>query len=198
MPQANISSFIQPPTLITPRLTLRAIESADRDGCTLAIAESWDFWMPWFPAQSMTASPAEQFEKRLAGSIAGWASGTSYALAAFDQTGRYIGDCSINGVIRGAFQTANIGWALRASAQGQGFAFEMVRATLDWAFASSPNGAELHRLQAFVQPDNARSIALTTRLGFRQEGIAKAAILLQGEWQDYLMFAKLAREHIGM
>jgi RimJ/RimL family protein N-acetyltransferase len=59
-----------------------------------------------------------------------------------------------------------VGYTLLPEARGQGYAIEAVRAAFDWA--TSVHG--IHRFRASVAPDNARSLNLITKLGFRQIG----------------------------
>lgn len=59
-----------------------------------------------------------------------------------------------------------VGYTLLPEARGQGYAIEAVRAAFDWA--TSAHG--IHRFRASVAPDNARSLNLIGKLGFRQTG----------------------------
>ncbi len=68
-----------------------------------------------------------------------------------------------------------IGYLLSAAATGQGYAAEAVSALIDLLFAE---GAR--RVFADTDPDNARSIALLTGLGFQREG------LLRAEWETHI------------
>ena len=52
----------------------------------------------------------------------------------------------------------------------------------------------LHRIEAACIPDNAPSIALLERNGFRREGFARAYLKINGAWRDHLLFALLEGE----
>lgn len=47
----------------------------------------------------------------------------------------------------------------------------------------------LHRLEANIQPTNARSIALVKRLGFRLEGYSRRYRKISGRWRDHERWA---------
>jgi ribosomal-protein-alanine N-acetyltransferase len=52
----------------------------------------------------------------------------------------------------------------------------------------------LHRVEANIQPHNARSIALVRRLGFRLEGYSPQYLQIQGAWADHERWALRADE----
>lgn len=62
-----------------------------------------------------------------------------------------------------------LGFFLRASAEGKGLAFEAARAARDWGFEMG-----LPSLVSYVDPENARSAALAGRLGARRDVRAEA------------------------
>jgi ribosomal-protein-alanine N-acetyltransferase len=52
----------------------------------------------------------------------------------------------------------------------------------------------LHRIEAACLTANEASKALLERVGFRQEGLARRYLLINGVWSDHLLFALLADE----
>jgi ribosomal-protein-alanine N-acetyltransferase len=70
---------------------------------------------------------------------------------------------------------------------------EAVRLALDLAFG--PIG--LHRVQAAIMPNNAPSLALARRMGFREEGFAVRYLKIAGRWRDHRIFALTAEEWRG-
>jgi ribosomal-protein-alanine N-acetyltransferase len=84
------------------------------------------------------------------------------------ECGALVGFVNINSIIGGAFQSGYLGYAGFASHAGRGLMTAGVRAVIETAFAD----LGLHRLEANIQPGNARSIALVRRLGFRREGFS--------------------------
>ncbi|MDX6248151.1 MAG: hypothetical protein QOF10_1511 [Kribbellaceae bacterium] len=74
-----------------------------------------------------------------------------------------------------------------AAYQGNGYATEAVRGLLDHLFVER----NLHRVAAECDARNASSARLLERVGFRQEGLRRAATWFKGEWTDDLVFGLL-------
>lgn len=79
------------------------------------------------------------------------------------QTGVAIGMCGL--IKRKALDDADLGFAFLSEFRGQGYAFEAAAAVMTFAH----HALALQRVVAIVSPDNARSISLLERLGFRYE-----------------------------
>ena len=71
-----------------------------------------------------------------------------------------------------------------------GLMTEAVRLTVSYAFAE----LGLHRLEANIQPENANSIALVERAGFRKEGFSPHYLKIDGIWRDHERWAVLSDE----
>ena len=52
----------------------------------------------------------------------------------------------------------------------------------------------LHRLEATVRPENAPSLRVLAKLGFREEGLFRRYLDVDGAWRDHLCFAMTVEE----
>jgi len=87
-------------------------------------------------------------------------------------------------------RTAEIGWLVGPRFQGRGYARESAELLLDLAFGE----LGLHRVFAELDPRNAASVAVCTRLGMRYEARHLEHMWLKGEWSDTGIYAILERE----
>jgi ribosomal-protein-alanine N-acetyltransferase len=99
--------------------------------------------------------------------------------------GGLVGFVNINSIVRGAFQSGYLGYGGFASHAGRGLMTAGVGAVVSTGFGD----LSLHRLEANIQPDNARSIALVRRLGFRREGYSPHFLMVDGQWRDHERWA---------
>jgi [ribosomal protein S5]-alanine N-acetyltransferase len=94
--------------------------------------------------------------------------------------------------VRRVFQNAHLGYAVTEAANGRGYATEAVQEATRIAFEE----LGLHRVQAAVIPRNDASIRVLEKAGFRREGFAERYLLINGAWEDHLVFA-VTREGYG-
>ena len=76
-----------------------------------------------------------------------------------------VGVVNLSHIVMGALRSAYLGYYAFAPNAGQGLMSEGLQAVCRHAFQV----LKLHRVEANIQPDNAASIALARRCGFRQE-----------------------------
>jgi ribosomal-protein-alanine N-acetyltransferase len=101
--------------------------------------------------------------------------------------GATVGVIILNEVVRGAFQSAYLGYYGFAPHAGQGYMTEGLGLVLGHAFRT----LGLHRLEANIQPGNRASRALVRRLGFRREGFSPRYLRIGGRWRDHERWAIL-------
>ena len=98
------------------------------------------------------------------------------------------GVININNIVHGAFLSGSLGYYCAAIQAARGFMSEGLHQVVRIAFARMG----LHRLEANIQPGNARSLALVRRLGFRREGFSPAYLYIDGAWRDHERWALVA------
>jgi len=173
--------------LRTDRLALRASDPAWAGAAADYYARNREAHARWNPPQAETMFTVDGQRERLANAAAGAAAGTlaGWWLFAHQAPGHAIGQIHLSQIARGPFCNAMLGYSIDAAHEGRGLMREALEAVLADAFAR----LALHRVQANVRPDNTRSLALLQRLGFEQEGLARAYLFIDGAWRDHLLTA---------
>jgi RimJ/RimL family protein N-acetyltransferase len=171
------------PILHTPRLTIRVAREADaavmtayRSDPEIAKYQDWD--MP-YDAQRGLARLGElaDVDDIVEGS---WVS------FAIELDGAVIGD--VVACVRDGRGIAEIGFTLAPSHHGHGYAIEAAAAMVDHLLEHHG----VHRIEASLDPENVASMRVLEAIGMRDEGIARSAYLVRGEWVDDLRFAMTA------
>lgn len=101
-----------------------------------------------------------------------------------------VGVVNVNEIVRYALQSGALGYYAFVPHAGAGLMREGLALVLERAFRN----LGLHRLEACIQPANARSKALVESLGFRREGLSPKYLKINGRWRDHERWAILAEE----
>ena len=92
-----------------------------------------------------------------------------------------VGYFGLGQISLGHFRSAYLGYYAFGPYAGQGFMREGLELVLRHAFGS----IRLHRVEANIQPENVRSIALVRSAGFRYEGLSLRYLKIGGRWRDH-------------
>ena len=101
-----------------------------------------------------------------------------------------LGGCTLSNVRRGVTQCCTLGYWIGAKFANQGYMTRAIKALMPFVFRT----LGLHRIEAACLIGNDASRKLLMRAGFRQEGLARRYLLINGEWADHLLFALLKEE----
>lgn len=116
--------------------------------------------------------------------------GTWFQFAiALVETNQLIGDCALHTLLDEP-RIVEIGFTLAEEHQGNGYASEAVRALLSYAF----NDLKKHKVIAFIDVRNEKSIRLLERVGMRREGHFLENYMSKGQWVDEYQYSLLQSE----
>ncbi|WP_157956456.1 GNAT family N-acetyltransferase [Dyella sp. C11] len=185
---ADTLPLVHPLELEAQGIRLRPWRHTDADALFEATRESIASVSPWLPwlhegydrddgAQWIAKCEADQ-EK-----------GEAYAFGIFDKDGRALGDIALNRVDprRGS---ANLGYWVRTSAQGQGVATRAARAIADFGFRV----LGLVRIEVVIAVDNTASRRTAERLGANFDGVSPNRIIHRGEAAPAAVYSLLPPE----
>jgi ribosomal-protein-alanine N-acetyltransferase len=162
----------------------RLLSAEDAEELTAVVRENREFLAPWEPQQEDDYFTVEGQRVRLQRALQAYAREAMVPLAIVAENGRLAGRISINGVTRGAFQSAALGYWVSQSHNGRGLATAAVADAVHIAFRQ----LGLHRLQAETLLHNTGSQRVLGRNGFQPFAIAPAYLKIAGRWQDHILF----------
>ncbi|MDR0847718.1 MAG: GNAT family N-acetyltransferase [Propionibacteriaceae bacterium] len=101
-----------------------------------------------------------------------------------------IGSCTVSNIGYGSAQSAAIGYWIDRAYAGRGITPTAVAMATDY----SMKVLGLHRIEICIRPENAASLRVVEKLGFREEGMRLKFIHIAGDWRDHRVFALTAPE----
>jgi len=104
-----------------------------------------------------------------------------------------VGGVTLINILRGAAQSASLGYWTGITYARCGFARQAVEAILEHGF----HNLGLNRIEAACQPGNTPSQALLETLNFHQEGYAREYLFINGAWRDHVIYAMTASQWLN-
>jgi ribosomal-protein-alanine N-acetyltransferase len=183
----------EPFRLIGERVFLRPPDRGDYEEWASLRARSRSFLTPWEPSWPSDALSRGSFRARLARYADDWRTDQGYNFFVFREDESLAGGIGLSNVRRGVAETASLGYWIGEPHARQGYMSAALPLVLDFAFGR----LHLHRVEAACLPSNVPSRALLKKTGFRQEGLARQYLCIQGKWQDHVLFAILREDWNG-
>jgi [ribosomal protein S5]-alanine N-acetyltransferase len=145
-----------------------------------------EFLAPWEPIRDpehfTLAGQRAEIEKV----VSDQRRGLTVARVILDQD-RIIGRVTLSNIVRGAFQSCNLGYWISRVDTGRGHASAAVAEIVALAFSD----LGLHRIEAGTLPHNAASQRVLEHNGFERFGLARQYLQIAGRWQDHALFQKI-------
>jgi ribosomal-protein-alanine N-acetyltransferase len=157
--------------LLGRRVTLRPLVVADFMQWQEVRTRNRDWLTKWEPRRPLGAPDVVEsraaFAARCRARDRERQLGAGYGFGIFNNH-RFCGEINVNGVQRGPFQSAYVGYWIDEKCAGQGFVPESVVVIARHAFED----LALHRLQIAIIPRNTSSRRVVEKLDIRNEGVA--------------------------
>ena len=99
--------------------------------------------------------------------------------------GEMVGQLSVTGIGWGSLRSGHIGYWVGREVAGRGITPTAVALATDhclWTMG-------LHRVEVNIRPENAASLRVVEKLGFRDEGLREKYLHIDGAWRDHRTFA---------
>jgi ribosomal-protein-alanine N-acetyltransferase len=104
--------------------------------------------------------------------------------------GEFAGQLNVSGMSYGSLSSASIGYWVAERFAGHSVTPTAVALATDHVFF----GLGLHRMEICIRPENAASMRVVEKLGFRYEGLRRRFIHINGDWRDHFCFALTVEE----
>ena len=104
--------------------------------------------------------------------------------------GKLAGQLNVSSVTYGSLGSATIGYWVSERFAGKGITPTSVALATDYCFFH----VGLHRMEICIRPENAPSLRVVQKLGFRYEGLRRRYIHINGDWRDHFCFGLVVEE----
>ncbi|KQQ94776.1 GCN5 family acetyltransferase [Leifsonia sp. Leaf325] len=107
-----------------------------------------------------------------------------------EYNGEIAGQLNVSSITGGSLASATIGYWVSERFAGKALTPTAVALATDYCFYR----LGLHRMEICIRPENAPSLRVVEKLGFRYEGLRRRFIHINGDWRDHFCFALVVEE----
>lgn len=166
-------------------ITIRELTFEDKEAFLKATVYSQSLHHPWV-SLPLTSQEFDEYWQRFQQS-------NQKSYLACDKSETMVGVFNINEIVRGAFQSAFLGFYGIKDYSGKGYMSIALKLVQKKVFEE----LALHRLEANIQPENTRSIQLVKKNGFRYEGFSPRYLQINGEWRGHEHWAMTSEDYLS-
>ncbi len=177
-----------------PAILLRPPATRDAAAWVALRKSSEAFLQPWEPTWPPDSCTVAAFHRRRLQIRDEWRAETGYGFLIFRrEDNELLGGITLSNVRLGVARTGSLGYWIGAPHAHKGYMSEAVRCLLDHSFGH----LQLHRVEAACLPNNEASRGLLLKCGFREEGLAREYLKINGRWCDHATFGILKGDPRG-
>jgi ribosomal-protein-alanine N-acetyltransferase len=171
-------------TLVSDAVTTRLVSLDDVPELTALAIANKSYLAPWQPSAADATFTEPGQVDNVNAALSAYEQGHMVPQVIIGRAGAIVGRINLNSIIRGAFQSASVGYWVSEKATGRGVATAAVAAIVGLAFGE----AGLHRLQGETLAHNTASRRVLERNGFVEYGEAPEYLRIAGHWQDHVLY----------
>lgn len=178
--------------LLGERCILRTFIESDARPLAILLENNKYFWSTYEPLHRDEFYTEEVQYKKILEGLRLTQENREYSFGIYDKDSQQlIGHISLYAIKRLPYSSAFIGYSMDKNCVGKGIATEAVHLVLQFAFQT----INIHRVEAYVAPQNGASVRVLEKSGFVREGLLRELLFINGNWVDHYMYAILHREY---
>jgi [ribosomal protein S5]-alanine N-acetyltransferase len=167
---------------------LRPLRTSDYSEWASLRSGSRHFLQPWEPTWPPDDLSRTAFRRRLTAYAQDIERAVAYPFMVFSHAdGAMVGGVTVSNVRRGVAQMASLGYWIGEPFVRRGYTTAAVSLVTRFCFQR----LGLHRVEAACIPTNEASRGVLLKCGFKQEGLARSYLRINGVWRDHLLFGLL-------
>lgn len=170
-------------------VSIRSLALSDGPELAAAYVRNRDYLQPWDPVRPESFFTSDGQQDAVAHSVALQTERRGFFWVLTDGP-LIVGRISVSNVVRGAFQSGDLGYWVAEEYQGRGLA----SAAVEVASTVARTEGGLHRIQAGTLVHNTASMKVLERCSFTRIGMAPRYLCINGAWQDHLLFQRILHD----
>ncbi|MBS7344445.1 MAG: GNAT family N-acetyltransferase [Caryophanon sp.] len=181
-------------SVIGEHVILRTFTMQDAQQVTELVVRNKHYWATFEPLHHDHFYTYDTQYRKIVESLNLMRSNREFSFGIFDkETEQLIGQISLFSLKRLPYSSGLVGYSIDERCIGQGVASEALALAVQFAFQT----AKLHRIEAYVSPNNVGSIRVLEKNGFVREGLMRKLLYINGKWEDHYLYAQLIEEYEG-
>ncbi|HEX5534555.1 MAG TPA: GNAT family protein [Actinomycetales bacterium] len=168
---------------------LRPLRLRDSRAWRRLRSDNADWLTPWEATSPTPDVPLRSFAQMVR-SLSRQARAGRMLPFAVDYEGELAGQMTVSGITWGSLRSAAVGYWVDRSRAGLGIIPTALALVTDHCLFDMG----LHRIEVNIRPENTASLRVVEKLGFRDEGVRRRYLHIDGDWRDHRTFALTAEE----
>lgn len=189
--QRIIGKPVLPITIQGETCTIRILVPTDAEQLAVMLKRNKEAWSTYEPIHEAYYYTPDAQRKKLKESLHMLRRQREFTFGVFCKQ-QLVGHLSLYAVKKMPYSSGFIGYGMDVDFMQKGIMTEAVHLLERFAFEQ----LRLHRLEAYVSPQNISSIRVLEKANFSQEGLLRKLLYINGLWEDHYLYALLREDYL--